>query len=415
MNSITKQVNFFGNTPPNELVRIYGSPLYVYNESILRERCREMKALVANLPFKVHYSTKANSNKRLLEIIREEGLYADAMSPGEVYFLQQAGFQSDEIFYVSNNISKEEMKHIAAQGILMSVDSIAQLELFGKVAPGGQVAIRFNPGVGVGHHEKVVTGGKNTKFGVHPNEIPKVKELLTTYGLKLVGINQHMGSLFLEGAEYVQGVSRVLQIAKHFDDLEFIDLGGGFGIPYRKLEGQKPLERQQLSEQLTREIQRFHQDYGKPLTFKTEPGRYIVAECGVLLGCVHAVKHNEAHKYIGTDLGFNVLQRPVMYDAHHDVEVYRGENPLPFEHLEVADVVGNICESGDIIAKSRALPPVEEGDVVAILDAGAYGFSMSSNYNIRLRPAEVLVDVKGNVQLIRKRETIEELYSSLNV
>lgn len=408
-NYFTRQTNFFGNSSPKELVNKYGSPLYVYNESILRQRCREMYSLVDYPYFKVHYSTKANSNLYILKIIRDEGIYADAMSPGEVHVLLAAGFKPEEIFYVSNNISESELKFVVNSNIMFSADSLSQLKLYGRINPGGKVAIRINPGVGAGHHEKVITGGNKTKFGIDVDLIPEVDKILDEYNLTLVGINQHVGSLFMDYRPFIDGVSTILSVAKHYDNLEFIDLGGGFGIPYRKQEGEARLDLQKLGDELSSILHKWVLEYGKKIEFKIEPGRYIVAECGILLGTVHAIKENYGTSYVGTDIGFNVLARPMLYGSHHDIEVYKADSSLNTEQLKCVNIVGNICESGDIIAKGRKLPIIDEGDIIAIIDAGAYGYSMSSNYNNRLRPAEVLIDEKGNDILIRRRDTLEDL------
>lgn len=407
-NYFTMQTNFYGNTTPNELIATFGSPLYVYNEAILRERCREMRQLTDYPRFKVNYSVKANSNLELLKIVREEGLDADAMSPGEIHVSLAAGFKPAQIFYVGNNVSAGEMRFAIERDILVSVDSISQLEQFGRINPGGKVAVRFNPGVGAGHHEKVVTGGAKTKFGVAPDLIDVVKAIVRKYNLNLCGINQHIGSLFMDSEPYLDGVERLLEIAAEFDGLEFIDLGGGFGIPYRKQAGEKRLDLKVLGNKLGERLAAWAETYGNRPTFKVEPGRYLVGECGVLLGTVHAVKVNYGTKYIGTDLGFNVLARPVLYDSHHDLEIYP-KHPVEQCGTEKVTVVGNICESGDIIAKDRELPVIEEGDLIGVMDAGAYGYSMSSNYNNRLRPGEVLIKSNGELVLIRRRETLDDL------
>ncbi len=403
-----KSGGFFGNTTPFELAMEFNTPLYVYNEAVLRTRCREMKGLLRYSNFKVSYSAKANSNPALLAIIRQEGMEADAMSPGEIYLLTAAGFLPEEIFYISNNVSAVEMRFAVEREILVSVDSLSQLEQFGRINPGGRVAVRMNPGVGLGHHQKVVTGGKNTKFGISPELVGDLKKIITQYDLKLAGINQHLGSLFTDGEVFLHGVRLLLETAALFPDLEFIDLGGGFGIPYHKKEGQTRLDLVRLGESLDEIIKEWNRRYGKEIVFKIEPGRYLVAECGVLLGTVHALKENYGTVYAGTDLGCNVLLRPAMYDAYHELEVYtrrRFDDPAP----KMVTVVGNICETGDILAKDRQLPPLKEGDLIGVLDAGAYGYSMSSNYNCRLRPAEVLIRENGDPVLIRRRDTLEDL------
>jgi diaminopimelate decarboxylase len=312
------------------------------------------------------------------------------------------------MLYVSNNVSAEEMQFAIDHQVRVSVDSVSQLERYGTLNPGGEVVIRFNPDVGAGHHAKVVTAGKKTKFGVQRKFISDVKAVLKRDNLRLVGINQHIGSLFMDGAPYLKSIESLLSIAAQFEDLEFVDFGGGFGIPYRKQEGESRLDLEALGHMLDQTFERWVAEYGKKVTFKIEPGRYIAAECGTLLGAVHAVKQNYDRKYIGTDLGFNVLMRPVMYNSHHDIEIYRLTDQ-PSTKEDVVYVVGNICETGDIMAKGRPLPEIFEGDVLGVMDAGAYGFTMASNYNNRLRPAEVLISSDGEAVLTRKRDTLEDL------
>lgn len=406
--SVTDNMDFYKGIEPIELVEQYGSPLYVYNESILRQRCREMKNLLSYRNFSVSFSAKANSNLRLLEIVREEGLNVDAMSPGEIYVQLKAGFKPEQIFFISNNVSAEELKYAIEMGVVISVDSLSQLELFGKINEGGRVAVRFNPGVGTGHNEKVVTAGKKTKFGIDSQYISEVKEIVEKYNLKLIGINQHIGSLFMEGDTYLESVKALLAIAENFEELEFIDMGGGFGIPYEKQKGQKQLDIKTLGKEIDAIIFEWTKKHERKIEFKIEPGRYIPAECSVLLGTVNAVKTNYGRKYIGTDLGFNVLIRPTMYDSHHDIEIYKKNNSLSEENEEVT-IVGNICESGDILDEDVLLPKIEEGDILGVLDAGAYGYVMSSNYNNRLRPAEVLIKESGETKVIRRRDTLEDL------
>lgn len=389
-----------------ELIKKYGSPLYVYDERILRKSCREMHNLLPKKNLRVNYSAKANSNIEILKIVRDEDIDVDAMSPGEIYVQKLAGYNADRIFYIGNNVSKEEMQYAINEKVLVSVDSLAQLESFGQINPGGDVAVRFNPGIGTGHHQKVVTAGKKTKFGVQKDFIPQVKAILEKYNLNLVGIDQHIGSLFLEPDAYIKGVESFLEIATQFSGLKFIDMGGGFGVPYH--EGECRLDLKELSEKLNAVLDEFLKDYdNKDVIFKIEPGRYIPAECGVLLGEVYSVKENYGTTYVGTDLGFNVLMRPVLYDSYHAITIIKSNKSE--NGKEVATIVGNICESGDIIANEREMRKVSEGDIVAVGNAGAYGFSMSSNYNCRLKPAEVLIDKDGNDRLIRRRDTIEDL------
>jgi diaminopimelate decarboxylase len=397
---------FIDSSKAHYLIQKYGSPLYVYDEKTLRQRCRELHDFLPHENLRVHYSAKANSNLTFLKIVKDEDIDVDAMSSGEIYMEMLAGFTPDRIFYVCNNVSQEEMKYAVDRKILVSADSLSQLETLGKINNGGDCAIRINPGVGDGHNAKVVTGGKKTKFGIQIDQIDEALEIIKKYNMKLVAINQHIGSLFLTGEKYVESVKTILDIAARFPDLKFVDFGGGFGVPYKPEENRLDLNK--LSNDIEKVIADFKKKSGKnDIAFSIEPGRYISAECCILLGTVYSIKHSYDTTYIGTDLGMNVLARPVLYGSYHGIEVFpkNGNNGKK----EVATIVGNICESGDIMAKDREIDSAAEGDIIGVMNAGAYGYSMSSNYNCRLRPAEVLIDLNGNDRLIRRRDTFEDL------
>jgi len=409
MTTVTTNQNFYQSHTPRKLTETHGSPLYVYNENILRTRCREMKNLSTYQNFIVNYAMKANTNTHLMSIIREEGLRIDASSQGEAIAAMAAGYTPGEIMFIVNNVSPTELKFAIDLGMTISVDSLSQLETYGKLNPGGKIALRFNPGIGGGHHEKVVTGGDGTKFGIMPEYIPQVQQLLEKYNLQLIGINHHIGSQNW-GDLYLQGVQELLALAKQFPNLEFVDLGGGFAIPYNKQNGEQPLDLQNLGRSLDQYISEFVASYGKQITFIIEPGRYIAAECGVLLGTVHSLKNCGQTRYAGTDMGFSVMPRHTLYDAHHDIEIYRcNESRELCTETEVINIVGNQCESGDYIAKNRRLSLLQEGDILGVLDTGAYGYSMSSRYNHRPRPAEILIKSDGSIKQIRRRETFEDL------
>ncbi len=412
IDQISGQESFFGQTDPASLLARFGSPLYVYNEQLLLRRCQEMLALTSYAPFQVNYSTKANSNLTLLRIIRQAGLAADAVSPGEIEVLLAAGFKPAEIFFVPNNAAAADLKMAAERGIRLSVDSLDQLDLFGRLAAGGQVSLRLNAGIGAGHHVNVITAGEHTKFGIAASELEQALSLASRYRLTIIGINQHIGSLFMQPEPYLAAARQFLSLAAQLPDLEFVDLGGGFGIPYQKAAGEERLDLVRLGQGLDQLLTDFSSSYGKKLTVKIEPGRYITAECGVLLGQVVALKENSSIKYAGTDLGFNVLARPLLYDSWHDILVYRAGQVLVPAETEAVTIVGNICESGDVLAKDRPLPQLMPDDILAILDSGAYGYAMSSNYNSRLRPAEVLIDQAGQARLIRRRETYADLLAT---
>ena len=411
----TDSINFFAGHSPRSLAAKYGTPLYVYSEAILRQRCREVMSMCSVPGFGADYSVKANTNPAILSIVREEGLMVDAMSPGELYMDKIAGFTSKDIVYISNNISPDEMHNAIDNGLLVSVDSLSQLDMYGRFNPGGDVMIRFNPGVGAGHSAKVITAGKATKFAVSPEDRDEAFSLVRKYGLRLTGVNQHIGSQFLETEQYLRAVDFLLAFVSEFPEdmlrnLYVLDFGGGFGIPYHK-DTEKRLDLRAVGRSMDEKLTAWMEKTGYQGRFLVEPGRYIVGECGLLLGSVEAVKNNGERRYVGTDLGFNVLVRPVMYDSFHEMEIYAGSDGG--RPVMEQTITGNICESGDILAKNRSLPEIREGDLIGVLDAGAYGFSMSSTYNERMRPAEVLLTTDGKDRLIRRRETLEDLSSCL--
>lgn len=410
----TPSPSFYHTNDPIALVEKYESPLYIYNENILRKQCKDMVDLCSYPNFKVNYAMKANTNIHLIKIIHEEGLKIDASSQGEVVSAMVAGVKTSDIMFIVNNVSSKELQYAIDLGITISVDSLSQLERYGKLNPGGEICLRFNSGIGGGHHEKVITCGDGTKFGIMPDDIIAVKSILKKYNLKLIGINHHIGSQNW-GDLFLSGAAELLALAKNFPDLEFIDLGGGFAIPYKKQEGEQPIDLQMLGSKLDEFMYEFSKSYGKQITFIIEPGRYIVAECGVLLGTVNAVKTCGQVKYAGTDLGFSVFARTTLYDAHHDIEIYSNRVSIA-EQKEVTNIVGNQCESGDYIAKNRLLPKLHEDDILSVMDAGAYGYSMASQYNNRPRPAEILIQSDGTAKLIRRRETFfEDFIDTMNI
>ncbi|MBR4169029.1 MAG: diaminopimelate decarboxylase [Lachnospiraceae bacterium] len=413
MRSFVADSHFFAGVDPEELTKRFGTPLYVYNEAILRDRMRAVAGMITKYPYTANYSMKANSNTAILKIAKEEGLNADAMSEGEIRLLERVNFPYERIFFVPNNVSDEEMRYAVERGIMVSLDSLDQLSRYGELFPGTQCSVRINPGVGAGHHEKVITAGKHTKFAVSMDEIEGVHEIAKQHNLKIVGLNQHVGSLFMEIDPYVQAVKNLLHVALDFPGLKLIDFGGGLGTPYHKLDGEAAFPIGDLHDALEPVLDDFVEKYGSAPLFKSEPGRYCVAEGSVILGRAYARKSNAGVKYLGTDIGMNVLARPSLYDAWHDIEILRDGKPVTEGQTEEITVAGNICESGDVLARERTLPVSRDGDLVCVLDTGAYGYSMSYTYNTRPRPAEVMITPDGNYRLIRRRESFEDLMSLL--
>ena len=400
-----------------EALKEYGSPLYIYDFDILKERCEQMKSFKEELEkdmngikVNIHYSPKANNNPAILKVVKENGLYVDCMSPLELSINKKCDFKNDEILYVCNNIDKEEMKLIHDSNILICLDSISQVETWGTLFPNTNIMIRINPGtIGVGHNKKVITSGKETKFGVCEKNIRELLETTKKYNLNIIGIHQHLGSLFLNDKveEYLAGVKAGLRIVKeYFENIEIVDLGGGFGVPYKKTE--QPLNLNTLANKLKKELMEFVEEYPSVKEFKFEIGRYIPCEAGILVGTVNAIKYENDTYWIGTDLGMNQLVRPSMYDSYHEISLL---SPRTTKEVK-ANICGNICESGDIMGKDRLLNIPKVEDIILVHNAGAYGYSMSSNYTGRPRPAEVML-YDDKVELIRKKETISDMEETI--
>ena len=387
------------------LAATYGTPLYVYDEEVLRDRCRTIRSAIPLPGIEILYALKANSSREILRIIRDEGLGADCVSLGEVLLATRTGFPKTAISFNGNNVDDDELRAVLAAGVHVCVDGLAQLERHARLAPGGSVALRLNPDVGAGHHDHVITGGPDAKFGIAPEEVPAALAIAKKSGIVVDGIQQHIGSGILDPAVYLLAVDALLDAARTLPDLRYVDFGGGIGIPSRP--GEKPFDLAAFSRAASARLAAFRDQVGRQITYRFEPGRFVVAECGSLLVRVTAIKRTKEHVFVGTDSGFNHLIRPILYGAWHDVENLSNPKGRP----EVVRVAGNICESGDLFAIDRPLPAPREGDLLAIRNAGAYGWSMASPYNLRPRPAEVLFSGSGH-RLIRRRETFEDLWAA---
>ena len=400
------------------LLNRYGSPLYVYNEKILRERCQtilnfknSLEGYLNNTKVNMHYSTKANNNPAILKIVKEYGLNVDCMSLLELDLNKKCEFEDKRILYVCNNIDKDEMDVVFNSNILICLDSISQIETWGSIHPGSDIMIRLNPGVeGVGHSQEVITAGKKTKFGITEENYKEMFEAIDKYNLNVIGLHQHLGSLFLNDKidKYVKGVESFFELINRyteFDNVKIIDLGGGFGVPYN---GEEKLDFNLLINKLGNVLKKFEQEHKSIEEFKFEPGRYIPCESGMILGRVNAIKHENNTYWIGTDIGMNQLVRPSMYDAYHRVKILGASNSPEI----TANICGNVCESGDVLAKDRKVKLPIPGDIIMVYNAGAYGYSMASNYTGRLRPAEVMYNDNQD-RLIRYRETIDYLEKSI--
>jgi diaminopimelate decarboxylase len=399
---------YLGGCEAEVLAREFGTPLYVYEEAVIRRQCRLFKESFAGAPLDIHYALKANFNPAVLAVMREEELSIDAVSPFEVRLCLEVGFAPERIIFTGNNTTEEELRFCLEHGVAVNVGSLAELEVYGRLNPGGPVALRINPDVGAGHHNHVITGGPDSKFGIYHTESDAIHALLEKHRLQLKGIHSHIGTGILETAQMLEAMEIILRTAERFPELEFIDFGGGFGIPYR--DGHKGLPLPELGKAMGERFAQFCETYGRHLRMKLEPGRWLVAQAGTLLVRVTNMQSTPAHTFAGTDSGFNHLLRPALYGAYHEVV-----NASRVEGERQAVVVaGNVCESGDVFTQNaegiedRPVSKPEIGHLLALRDAGAYSFALSSNYNLRPRPAEVMVS-EGHARLTRRRETYEDL------
>ena len=394
-----------------ELAEKYGTPLYVLSEKRIRENYRRLyRALSLNSKnFRIYYSAKANTNLSVLKILRDEGAYVDTVSPGEVFLALKAGFPSEKILFTGTSVKDDELSFLVNLNIPINVDSLSQLKRLLKIKTPRFLSFRVNPQVEAGHHQHCITAGKNSKFGFWETDVVDGYRIALKAGVEKFGIHMHIGSGILEVEPFILAIKKLLTIAKKVHEetgitFELINIGGGLGIPYKPNE--KELDLTLFSNNVFGFLNRMVREYGlgEPVLC-IEPGRYIVGDAGILLTKVNTVKVTPYKKFVGVDAGFNMLIRPVMYGSYHHIVV---ANKLDYPVEETYDIVGPLCESGDFLAKDRRLPKIEEGDLLAVMDAGAYGYVMSSQYNSRPRGAEVLV-MDGKHELIRKAETLEDL------
>ncbi len=388
---------YFGNFNAEALIKKFGSPLYVYDEETLIKKYKELIEGIGYRGLKIHYAIKTNSNQEIVKVFKRLGAGAECVSRGEVLLALKAGFRSSQILYTCSNIKEEELKWLIRKKIRVNLDSLNQLKMYGRLKPKAEVAIRINQGIGSGSHEHLITGGPKSKFGVYYTKINEVKKIAKKYDLKIIGLHQHIGTTILDEIVFLKAIKALLKTAFKFENLEYLDFGGGFGVPYKPTD--KALNMKKLGKKISQELSEFVGKYRKELIFIFEPGRFLAAEAGFLLATVVDLKQTPGHNFVGLDSGMNHLIRPALYGAYHEIlNASQIKGPK-----ETSTVVGNNCETGDFFARSRKMTKAKIGDILAICNAGAHGFVLSSNYNLRPRPAEVLVS-KNKIKLIRRRE-----------
>ncbi len=396
----------FGGMSTVEIAEEFGTPLYVTDEQILRENYRKIYgAFSKHMDTRIHYACKANSNLSILRILEQEGSGIDAVSIGEVKTCLKAGFTPDRIMYTGVNVSNEELRELVESKVMINVDSMSELERLAKISTDVKISFRITPGVGSGHSDKVITGNKGSKFGIPYDDTIKAYARAKELGFDIRGIHAHIGS----GGQTSEPFADLMDVLVGFTNqlrdeldikLEFIDMGGGIGVPY------KPNEEEMDVEDLAITVTEAILEETDVKTVILEPGRFLTCDSTIVLTRCVDIKNAGTKKYVGVDAGFNTLVRPAMYDSYHHVALANKFNKACTDKYDVA---GPICESGDILAHNRVLPNPEEGDLVVIYGAGSYGFSMSSEYNSRPLCAEVLVN-EGKAELIRERGTIEDLW-----
>lgn len=380
----------------------FGTPVYVYDADKIITQLTILKSTFSGIPLKIKYAAKALTNLAILQLIKKNGAGVDVVSIEEARLALKAGFTPSEIMYTPNCVDFDEIMACVTMGVGLNIDNVPMLEKFGqKYGKTYPTSIRFNPHVMAGGNLKIATGHSHSKFGISIEQIDEVLDVVKKYNIDINGLHVHTGSEITDIEIFLKVAGIMFEAAMLFPSLEFLDFGGGFKVAYK--EGDKVTNMEELGKKLSEAINTFSKRYGKQLEICFEPGKYLVSEAGYLLVKANVVKQTPTVKFIGVNSGLNHLIRPMMYDAYH--HIVNISNPQGEE--QQYSVVGYICET-DTLGSDRTLNEVREGDTLAILNAGAYGYSMASNYNSRIRPAEVIV-INGEAKLIRARETFEDL------
>lgn len=384
-----------------DLSQKYGCPLYVYDGNIIEEQYHRLIGAFDLPRVQINYACKALTNISILKIIKNIGAHLDTVSIQEVKLGLLAGFDASAIMYTPNCVSLEEIKLAVELGVKINIDNLSILEQFGQEFSDYPVCIRINPHIMAGGNSKISVGHIDSKFGISIHQLPHILRIVETTGLTIDGLHMHTGSDILDSGVFLQGAELFLGIASHFPDLDYLDLGSGFKVSYKNDGIETDIE--DLGKQLSLRFNEFFKTYGRELNIIFEPGKFLVSRAGIFLTKVNVVKQTTANVFVGVDSGLNHLIRPMLYDAYHRIEnvsKVSGRN-------RIYSIVGYICET-DTFGVNRKLTEVNEGDVLAFYNAGAYCYQMASNYNSRYRPAEVLV-YNGKEYLIRKREVFEDL------
>lgn len=391
-----------GSVDALDLAQRYGTPLYVYDAATIAGQYQRLAGAFPGINMKVRYACKALTNPNILRLLRGLGAGLDTVSIGEVATGLRSGFQPSEIVFTPNSVSIDEITQAVELGVMVNIDNISILEQFGNKYGGSvPIGIRINPHIFAGAHHQIATGHIDSKFGISIHQMRHVQRVVDSTGIRIVGLQMHTGSDILDAEVFVQGAEVLFETARLFPNLTYVDFGSGFKVSYYPDDTETDVE--SLAQRLIPRFREFCAAYGRDLELWFEPGKYLVSASGFLLARVNVVKTTTATVFAGVDTGFNHLIRPMFYDAYHRIENISN----PSGPIRIYTVVGNICET-DTFAWDRKLHEVQEGDILAFYNAGAYCYEMASSYNSRPRPAELMIK-DGKDYLIRKRETLEDV------
>ncbi|MDR2122770.1 MAG: diaminopimelate decarboxylase [Flavobacteriaceae bacterium] len=387
------------------LAREYGTPLYVYDSAVIENQYnRLLEAFKDVKNIKLNYACKANTNLNILKFLKSIGSGLDTVSIQEVQLGLLAGFEPEKIIYTPSGVSFDEIKQAVDLGVRINIDNLSILELFGQEIKNYPVSIRMNPHILAGGNSKISVGHIDSKFGISIYQLPHILRVVSNTGIRIEGIHMHTGSDILDIEVFLQGAEILFNVAKEFHDLDYIDFGSGFKVPYK--EGDNETDIQYLGKKLGERFNLFEKEYNKDLTLLFEPGKFLVSQSGFFLVSVNVIKQTTSTVFAEVDSGFNHLIRPMFYNAYHNITNISN----PDGRLRFYTVVGYICET-DTFGTNRKISEIREGDFLCFENAGAYCFSMSSNYNSRLKPAEILL-LNGKPHIIRRRERLEDLLST---
>jgi diaminopimelate decarboxylase len=385
-----------------ELVEKYGSPVYVYQTSKMKQQYDSMLHAFKDIKVKINFACKALNNLNVLRFFKGIGSGLDAVSIQEVQLGLLAGFKPQDIMFTPNGVSIEEIIEGVKLGVKINIDNISILEQFGNLYGNKiPVCVRINPHILAGGNDKISTGHIDSKFGISIYQMPHVHRVVEATNIRVEGLHMHTGSDILDVEVFLRGAEVMLDVARSFPDLNYVDFGSGFKVAYKPEDYFTDIDN--LGKDLTRVFKKFCKEYGRDLTLVFEPGKFLVSEAGYFFARVNVVKQTLSSVFAGLDTGLNHLIRPMFYDAYH--QIINVSNPKG--KLRIYTVVGYICET-DTFGWNRKINDIREGDYLVFLNAGAYCFTMASNYNSRLRPPEVLIH-EGKDYLIRKRETLDDL------